>query len=216
MADETGPDGRKRRLNIGAGQTYLPGFTNIDISPKAEICLDLNCQRLPFADESVELVFSYHTLEHLTNYLFALGEIHRVLRHGGRFLVGVPYVTSTLYNLVNPYHRQHFNEFSFDFFDPQKLLGSAEDAGSVMFQKVFHRFHYMPEFAAKPEAEKDHARRHFFNVVRKIDFGLVAMKRGLDQRIAVGRDMQEDFVTAFDALLRARLPYPDGGGQSRG
>ena len=104
------------KLNIGAGRTYIPGFVNVDISEKADISLDLNCERLPFDDNSVDLVFTYHLLEHLSDYLFALGEIHRVIKHGGQLLIGVPYVTSTEFNLVNPYHKQHFNEYSFDFF----------------------------------------------------------------------------------------------------
>ena len=72
------------KLNIGAGVSYLPGFTNIDVSPRADLQLDLNSDRLPFDDDSIELIFSYHCLEHLDNYLFALGEIHRVLQHQGR------------------------------------------------------------------------------------------------------------------------------------
>src|SRR4051794_35048583 len=89
-------------LNIGSSQTYIPGFTNIDISTKADISLDLSKDRLPFEDSSVDLIFSYHTLEHVPDYLFSLSEIHRVLKHRGRFLLGVPYVTLTEYNLINP------------------------------------------------------------------------------------------------------------------
>ena len=106
--------GQEIRLNVGAGETFIPGFTNVDIVPWADVTLDLNVDKLPFEDNSVDLVFTYHCLEHLDNYLFALGELHRVLKHCGRLLVGVPYVTLTQYNLVNPYHRQNFNEYSFD------------------------------------------------------------------------------------------------------
>lgn len=108
------------KLNIGAGVTYIPGFVNIDISTQADITLDLGKDRLPFDDNSVDLIVSYHTLEHVSDYLFALSEIHRVLKHGGRFLVGLPYVTLTEYHLVNPYHLHNFNEYSFDFFDVDK------------------------------------------------------------------------------------------------
>lgn len=94
-----------QKLNIGAGVRFIPGFINIDMSDRADISLDLNRNRLPFDDSSVDLVFTNHTLEHLDEYLYALGEIHRVLKHGGRLLVGVPYVTLTEYNLVNPYYK---------------------------------------------------------------------------------------------------------------
>ena len=108
------------KLNLGAGQTYLPGFCNIDVCPWADVQLDFGTDRLPFEDSSVDCVFSHHTLEHVPDYLHILGEIHRILRHGGRLLVGLPYVTSTKYHLVNPYHLHNFNEFSFDFFRNQR------------------------------------------------------------------------------------------------
>jgi predicted SAM-dependent methyltransferase len=156
-------------LNIGAGISYLPGFTNIDISDKADVQLDLNSDRLSFDDNSVDLVFTYHCLEHLDNYLFALGEIHRVLRHEGTLLMGVPYVTLTEFNLVNPYHKQNFNEYSFDFFG-------------------------------------DWCRRHLFNVVRAIDFGLVAVKeRGTS--IVIDDEMRASMQQQFDQLLAACVPY---------
>ncbi len=129
------------KLNIGAGLTYIPGFHNIDVSPNADIVIDLSKQPLPFEDGSVDLVFSYHCLEHVEDYLFALSEIYRVLKHGGVFLIGVPYVTLTEYNLVNPYHKHHFNEFSFDFFDAGRLKGSAIEKNDILFKKIYHRFH---------------------------------------------------------------------------
>ena len=197
-------DAKRIALNIGAGRTYIPGFINIDISTKADIALDLGKDRLPFEDNSVDLIFSYHTLEHVADFLFALSEIHRVLKHGGPFLVGLPYVTLTEYNLVNPYHLHHFNEFSFDFFDTRKLKGSAVEANQVLFHKVFHRFHYMGVFNVVPPPFRSWCRRHLFNVVRKIDFGLVSVKR-TDGSLPsfTKQQLQQD----FDNYLRSRTPY---------
>ena len=188
------------RINIGAGRTYIPGFSNIDVSPKADISIDIGTERLPFDDDSVDLVFSYHTLEHIPDYLFALGEIHRVLRHGGRLLLGVPYITSTEYNLVNPYHLHHFNEFSFDFFEPGKLRGSAAETNEICFKKVFHRFHYTKDFKALSEPMRTWFRRHLFNVVKKIDFGLLAIKQPnamLHSDDELRRAMQSEFDDCF-------------------
>lgn len=196
------------KINIGAGQTYIPGFVNVDIADHADIALDLNKDRLPFADDSVDVIFTHHTLEHLNNYLFCLSEIHRVMRHGARLLVGVPYLTLTQYNLVNPYHRQHFNEYSFDFFDPKRLLGSAAENSRVMFRKVFHRFHYLPEFASKSDKRKEWCRRHLLNVVQKIDFGLVALKNAHPDILPTPA-MADEFTAEFDALLASRRRYDD-------
>ena len=130
------------RLNLGAAKTYIPGFVNIDIDQKAELTLDLGADRLPFPDDSVDVVVSRHTLEHVPNYLFALSEIHRVMRHDGELLLSLPYVTRTEHHLVNPYHLHNFSERSFDFFDPSVMKGSAGEESETAFRKVFVRFNY--------------------------------------------------------------------------
>jgi len=195
------------QLNIGAGATYLPGFHNVDLCEQADIRLDLNHDPLPFDNDSVDLVFTYHTLEHLDRYLFALGEIHRVLKHGAPLLVGVPYVTLTEYNLVNPYHRQHFNEFSFDFFDPSRLKGSAIEPNDILLSKAFHRFDYTEDFADEPPEHLEWARRHLFNVVRKIDFGVIAIKDPA-RTVEVDDASRDRLIEVFDECLANRLPYP--------
>ncbi|MFC7231577.1 methyltransferase domain-containing protein [Saliphagus sp. GCM10025308] len=47
-------------------------------------------QRLPFADEKFDLVFSEYVFEHLPYPSAALAEIDRVLRPGGSFVVLIP------------------------------------------------------------------------------------------------------------------------------
>ena len=195
------------KLNIGAGLTYIPGFTNVDIAPYADVTIDLSKDKLPFEDDSVDLVFSYATLEHIEDYLGALAEIHRVLKHGAPLLLGLPYVSSTYYHLVNPYHLHNFNESSFDFFDPQKLRGSAAEEASerstILFRKVFHRYHYMGGFRLLPQPLQKWSRRHLLNTVKKIDFGLVAIKD-------VESDLPFDahaLEAEFDELFAARRRY---------
>lgn len=198
------------RLNIGAGVSFIPGFVNIDITDRGDICLDLNRERLPFEDNSVDLIFTNHTIEHLDGYLHAIGEIHRVLKHGGELLVGVPYVTLTEFNLVNPYHKQHFNEFSFDFFDPERLLGSAAESGGVMFRKVCHRFHYLPEFANEPPEKQEWFRRHCFNVVREIILCVMAIK-DVNRPLPIQADTAQRLMRQYDECLAARVLHKKPG-----
>ncbi len=198
-------DRLKTKLNIGAGRSYIPGFINIDISERADISLNLSNDKLPFEDDSVDLVFSYHTLEHVPDYIFALSEIHRVLKDGGVFLLGVPYVTLTKYNLVNPYHLHNFNEYSFDFFDPLKIHGSAVEENDLFFQKIYHKFYYMGIFKVLPFPVNKWCRNHLFNVVKKIDFGLIAIKTP-EKNISFGFT-KSDLKRLFKSCQRARVPY---------
>lgn len=78
---------RVTALDISAGQiaenaARLPGITfrQHDVS-----------ERLPFADGAFAVIWCSEVLEHLFDPAYALREMHRVLRPGGRLLVTVPY-----------------------------------------------------------------------------------------------------------------------------
>jgi SAM-dependent methyltransferase len=45
---------------------------------------------LPFADDAFDLAYSMGTIEHFSEYAAAVREIHRVLKPGGRAIIGVP------------------------------------------------------------------------------------------------------------------------------
>jgi cephalosporin hydroxylase/predicted SAM-dependent methyltransferase len=83
----------KPRLNLGCGSQVHPEWTNVDIMPRhpGVINHDLNKQ-LPFADDSFEVVYHSHVLEHLTKEQGKafLAECFRVLKHGGILRVVVP------------------------------------------------------------------------------------------------------------------------------
>jgi len=55
-------------LDIGCGQKKIEGAIGIDFSPYsvADIVLDLNKEKLPFEDSSVDFIYTSHALEHLS------------------------------------------------------------------------------------------------------------------------------------------------------
>jgi len=195
-------------LNIGSAHTRIPGFINIDIHERADLTLDLSTNPLPFPDNSVRTVFSDKTLEHIPDYLFALGEIYRVLEHGGELLLVLPYVTLTEMHLVNPYHLHNFSERSFDLFDPAAHKGSAAEANDIMFRRAFVRYRYMGYVGLAPRPFRTFARRHFLNVVRNFDIGLVAIKDP-ERPVAVGEERAEAMRRHLNELRAAQTPYAD-------
>lgn len=54
------------------------------------LCLDVSTECLPFADDAFDLVLSLETFEHLMNPHYALQEIRRALKPGGRFVCSIP------------------------------------------------------------------------------------------------------------------------------
>ena len=52
-------------------------------------CADI--REVPFADRSFDCVYTMGTIEHIPEYVECLREVRRVLRDGGRAVIGVPY-----------------------------------------------------------------------------------------------------------------------------
>lgn len=80
------------KLNVGCGPNRKEGWINIDLSPGAEIALDMR-ERIPFPDGSAMVIYSEHFFECLDypddakNFV---RECFRVLEPNGIFRVGVP------------------------------------------------------------------------------------------------------------------------------
>lgn len=77
------------QLHLGCGQMILQGFLNSDVLGPAPIDIT---KRLPLSDGTVDLIFSYHLIEHIyqRQSQYFLGEAVRVLKTNGVMIVGTP------------------------------------------------------------------------------------------------------------------------------
>jgi ubiquinone/menaquinone biosynthesis C-methylase UbiE len=123
------------RLNLGCGNSKIPGWINID---KIAACnpdqvVDLEAFPWPWPDSSVDEVLLAHVLEHLgaktETYLSIIRELYRVCRNGATVKIIVP-------------HPRH------DFFldDPTHVRAITPD-GLAMFSQKINR-EYMAKSAA--------------------------------------------------------------------
>lgn len=111
------------KLNIGSGITRLEGFTNVDSiqctdekgSEYTDIICDIEKERLPFEDNSVDEIACYEVLEHLENLIFAMNEMWRVLKPGGILKGKVPREGGRG-ALADPTHKRIFLTDTFDYF----------------------------------------------------------------------------------------------------
>lgn len=81
------------KLHLGCGARYIRGFAHIDLADYTHIDYKRDVSDLSvFADESVELIYSSHTLEYFDRLEVrdTLREWHRVLKKGGILRVAVP------------------------------------------------------------------------------------------------------------------------------
>ncbi|MEO7317587.1 MAG: class I SAM-dependent methyltransferase, partial [Chthoniobacteraceae bacterium] len=109
--------GKPRVLEIGCGSGYFPSilgkapvdFTGLDLfeehlararekTPHFKF-LQGSAYQLPFENEQFDFVVSIYVFEHLTNLPACLEEVRRVLKPGGRLLVGLPAEGGLAYGL---------------------------------------------------------------------------------------------------------------------
>ena len=73
----------------------------------------LDAAALPFEDDSFDCVVSFETIEHLPDRDAYLGEVARVLRPGGAYVVSTPRSDVTLERPANPFHCIEYSERDF-------------------------------------------------------------------------------------------------------
>lgn len=101
----------KKYINIGAGRFRHKYWTNVDL--KSEYSLDwsqsdidynlFSMEALPIEDNSVEIIYTSHTIEHITNTHVAklLSESYRTLKPGGCIRIVCPDVELAIRALHN-------------------------------------------------------------------------------------------------------------------
>ncbi|MDB4297477.1 class I SAM-dependent methyltransferase [Flavobacteriaceae bacterium] len=129
-------------LHVAPEQCFVKLFrkqTNLDYtttdlySPLADVKADI-CN-LPFKDNTYDVVFCNHVLEHIENDALAMSELYRVLKPGGWGIFQIPQditrdITYEDFNITNPEDRRvHFGQYDhvrvygLDYFDRLKNQG---------------------------------------------------------------------------------------------
>lgn len=134
-------------LHIAPEQEFLRKFKrmrNLDyisadlFSPIVDVKADI--LDLPFADESFDIIFCNHVLEHIVDDAKAMSELYRVLRPGGWGILQVPMKnalekTYEDFTITDPKERQkHFGQYDhvrwygMDYFERLQKAGFETDA----------------------------------------------------------------------------------------
>ena len=134
-------------LHIAPEQEFLRKFkkmknldyTSADLfSPIVDVKADI--LDLPFADESFDVIFCNHVLEHIEDDRKAMSELYRVMKKGGWGILQVPMKNSLEktyedFTITNPKERQkHFGQYDhvrwygMDYFDRLKSVGFDAEA----------------------------------------------------------------------------------------
>lgn len=93
-------------LNLGCGLKRKAGYVNVDLyAPGADRRDDLSKFPWDWPDESVDMVYMSHVLEHFTDVEQVVREVHRILKPGGTWEVLVPHAGGRAAYLPSHKHR---------------------------------------------------------------------------------------------------------------
>ena len=107
------------KIDLGCGRNRRKGYVGVDASEYSESShmLDIGCDEFPFEDESVDKVYTHHTLEHLTGeeLIHCMNECWRVMKWNAKMFIHVPEMTCDL-AWQDPTHKSFFVPDSIKFF----------------------------------------------------------------------------------------------------
>jgi SAM-dependent methyltransferase len=100
-------------IDIGCGHAKRPGFVGVDkeATPEVDHVVDVEREPLPFADRSVDRIFSSHCLEHLADQALVFHEMSRVARNGATLEIWTPYAWTDEAFIYT--HRTFFTELHY-------------------------------------------------------------------------------------------------------
>jgi predicted SAM-dependent methyltransferase len=97
--------GESIKLEYGAGGRTMEGFTRVDRFDPAELLIDFVEDTMPFPDNSVDVIYTAHFLEHI-RYPHPMKEVlkdaFRILKPGGILSVCVPDARLYIDAYMNP------------------------------------------------------------------------------------------------------------------
>jgi|GEM_PF-1875569 len=154
-----------RVVHVGGGpRRNHPSELNLNLFPMTNVDIVGSAERLPFADESVDVLISNAVLEHVRDLPAVLAEMNRVLKPGGYVYIEIPFIQ---HYHTHDGHGVQFEDYrrftkagltqAFEFCTPidvgacvgptstvvQMLYGLASDLGrSPRYQRAVERAYY--------------------------------------------------------------------------
>lgn len=220
-----------KKVEIGCGKTKTEGYIGMDRFqlPGVDIVADLN-DTFPIEDNSVDVVYACHSLEHLDSMEKTMSEIYRICKHKAIVQILAPYYYATL-NTANFYHVNVFNEDTFRFFttfpdtgviDKEEwysphssywgLSDSDNSNSDVQMELLNMEFFYYKEYVKLADEQKRRARRSFNNVCDQIYYELIINKSGVPftpEEIQLAREYAKKIEPPLIQHIRNRDAYQE-------
>jgi predicted SAM-dependent methyltransferase len=114
------------QLNLGCGDHILPGYINCDLyCDKADVMCNVN--KLPFEDNSIDLIYSSHVIEHFDfkEGFDVLKEWYRVLKIGGKVVIETPDLLESCRKFISLSPQEQIGMYAHFFSEPWTSPGQC-------------------------------------------------------------------------------------------
>ncbi|MDO8555668.1 MAG: class I SAM-dependent methyltransferase [Nanoarchaeota archaeon] len=183
-----------RLLDIGAGKApykvffdpFVKEYVKFDSASTLACPQDVvgDAQKLPFANNSFDTVFSSQTLEHIPYPQKVIDEIHRVLKPGGVCIL-TTHMANPLHGMPHDYFRFTKQAFRYVLFKDFKTLTIKENGGALLSiaQFVVWGFSFsLPKLLSVPiitciNVLAKNLDKKFFNDIFTTNYIVVAQKK---------------------------------------
>ncbi|HEY6291839.1 MAG TPA: methyltransferase type 11 [Terriglobia bacterium] len=118
-------------LDLGCGKKKQePGVIGLDreAGSSADLLCDLSRFPWPLCDSCADKVYLSHFIEHQTNILRVMAEVHRVGKAGAEVIIATPHFTSPD-SYTDPTHLFHLGFHSFDYFERHSFQDFTYNSG---------------------------------------------------------------------------------------
>jgi SAM-dependent methyltransferase len=149
----------QKKAILFAIENYSPYVKELESKGFQVFVRDIEKEKLPFDDESLDVILINQVFEHVKDVFWILSEISRVLKVGGHLIVGVPNLASLHNRLLllvgkqptsiqnNSAHLRGYTKSDFG-----NLLNSGFIDGYSLVNFGGSNFYPFPSFIAKPLA----------------------------------------------------------------
>ena len=116
-----------KKLNLGCGEDIRKGYVNMDFvkKPGVDVIHDINKYPWPFKDNTFNIVYASHVLEHVDDLVKTMEELKRVCKDKARIIIRVPHFSCGV-SYRDPTHKRLFSYFTFDYFTKKCFYGLTE------------------------------------------------------------------------------------------
>lgn len=131
------------KLNLGCGDNIKEGYINLDYyaAPGVDKVYDLENIPYPYSDNYFDEIYASHIIEHMSDLIKIMKELHRITKNKGKIIIRVPHF-SAFSNFADPTHKRQFSYSTFDWFTSTQFFQKRDEMG--LFKIVKKRINYFP------------------------------------------------------------------------